>query len=141
ELAGRGELGRHVGQVVADGLVLPDRLAERLPLLRVARRVLQRGLGHAERPGRDLDPAYLQAAHHLPEPLALEPAQQRAGRDPVVGEAELAALYALVAELRQVAGHGEAGAWFGQDDADAGVRGFRRRVGLAQQCGQPGPAR
>ena len=36
ELAGGGELGGHVGQVVADGLVLPDRLAEALPLLRVA---------------------------------------------------------------------------------------------------------
>ena len=141
ELAGRGQLGHHVGQVVADRLVFPDRLAERLPLLCVPQRVVQGGLADAERAGGDLDPADLQAAHHLPEPLALAPAQQRARRDPVVLEGELAALHALVAELGQVTGDGEAGTWFGQQDADAGVRGPGVRVGLDQQRGQPGPAR
>src|SRR6202012_3112977 len=35
ELTCGGQFGRHVGQVVADRLVLPDRLAETLALLRV----------------------------------------------------------------------------------------------------------
>ena len=71
ELPGRGELGGHVGQVVADRLVLPDRLAEALALLRVAQRVLEGGPGDAERPGGDLDAADLQALHHLGEAVAL----------------------------------------------------------------------
>jgi hypothetical protein len=39
ELSGRGELGGHVGQVMADGLVLPDGLTEALALLRVGQGV------------------------------------------------------------------------------------------------------
>src|SRR6201996_859437 len=76
QLAGGGELGGHVGQVVADRLVLPDRLAERLPLLGVAQGVLERGPADAEGPARDLDAAHLQAAHHLREPPPFRVPQQ-----------------------------------------------------------------
>src|SRR3984957_8871460 len=40
QLAGCGQLGRHVGQIVTDRLVLPNRLTEALALLRVGQRVI-----------------------------------------------------------------------------------------------------
>src|SRR5919206_443737 len=55
EVAGGGELGRHVGEVVADRLVTPDGLAETLPLLGVVQRVLQRRASHPKRAGGDLE--------------------------------------------------------------------------------------
>ena len=86
ELAGGGELGGHVGQVVADGLMLPDRLAETLPLLGVGQRILQRRGRHAQRPRRHLDAAGLQALHHLGEALPGRPAEHRRRRHPAVVE-------------------------------------------------------
>src|SRR5258708_3762749 len=77
ELPRGGHLGRHVGQVVADRLVLPDRLSEALPLLGVPQRVVQRGVGAPQRPRGALDAAGLQTLHHLREALALDTAQQR----------------------------------------------------------------
>ena len=103
--------------------MLPDRLAERLPLLGVAQRVLERGPADAERAAGDLDPADLEAAHHLREPLALGPAEQRCPRDMEVVEDQLAALDALVAELGQVAADGEAGTVLDEQDAHALVGG------------------
>ena len=88
---GRVQLGRHVGQQVADRLVLPDRLAERLALLRVRERVVERGLGDAHRAGGHLDPADLQARHHLREAAALLAAEQRVAgtRDPSKDSSQL----------------------------------------------------
>jgi hypothetical protein len=60
---------------VADRLVLPDRLSERFPLLGVAQRVFQGGARDTQRPAGNLDPADLQPAHHLREPLPLGPAE------------------------------------------------------------------
>ena len=70
-------LGRHVGQQVADRLVLPDRLAERLALLGVGERVVEGRLGDADRAGGDLHPAELQAGHELGEAAPLLAAEQR----------------------------------------------------------------
>ena len=87
QLAGGGELGRHVGEVVADRLVLPDRLAEasRAPGRR-RRASSNAAAADAERPGGHLDAAGLEALHHLREPLALVAAEQRVGRGAVVVE-------------------------------------------------------
>src|SRR3954468_14349149 len=84
QLPGGGQLRGHVGQVVADRLVLPDRLAEALPLLGVAQGVVERGLADPEGARGDLDAAGLEAAHHLPEPAAGVPAEHRGGRHAVV---------------------------------------------------------
>ncbi len=60
---GRVDLGRHVGELELDRLVLGDRLAERPALLRVGERVLERGARDAERLGRDADPAAVERRH------------------------------------------------------------------------------
>src|ERR687896_1875586 len=52
EQARRLDLGRHVGELELDRLVLGDRLAERLALLAVAQRQLERALGYADSAGR-----------------------------------------------------------------------------------------
>src|ERR1035441_4667207 len=132
---GRGQLGGHVGQVVADALVLPDRLAERLAFLRVPERVVEGGPAHAEGTGGDLDTAELQALHHLGEPLPLGQAEQAGDRGAVAVEGKLAALHPLVTELGQVTGDGEARPRLGQQDADAGMPWLGGRVGLAEQRG------
>src|ERR1700730_710184 len=89
----------HVGEVVADGLVLPNRLAEALPFLGVAQRILQRCPADAERPAGDLDATDLQSAHHLREPATLVTAQQRGRRRAKVVEGQFAAFHALAATL------------------------------------------
>jgi len=88
--------------LTADGLVLPDRYPEALPLLGVAQRVVERGLRDAHRPGRDLDAADLQALHHLCEPTARRATEQRPGWCVVVIKGQLTALDALITELGQV---------------------------------------
>jgi hypothetical protein len=50
--------------------VLGDRLAERLPLLRVAQRQLERAAGDADAAGGNVDAADLERVHHLREALA-----------------------------------------------------------------------
>ena len=81
QLAGGGQLGGHVGQVVADRLVPPDRLAERLAVLRVrAARPRTRPAPTPSGPRGHLDAAGLQAAHHLGEARALDAAEQRRRR-------------------------------------------------------------
>src|SRR5664280_2712062 len=109
QLSGRGQSGRHVGKVVADRLVLPDGFAEGLALLGIRQGILRCCRGDTQRTGGDLDPTDLQAAHHLREPLAFLATEQAHGRDPEVVERQLAALNTLVAELGQIAGHGEPG--------------------------------
>src|SRR6202044_2572076 len=99
QLPGRGDLGGRIGQVVADRLVLPDRLAEAFALLGVGERVVERGPGDAQRAGGDLDPPGFQALHHLREAVSLGPAEHRVGGRAVVLEYQLAGLHALVAQL------------------------------------------
>src|SRR5271155_3997076 len=56
----RLDLGRHVGELELDRLVLGDWLAEGLSLLAVAQRQLQSPLGDTNAAGRDVDPADLE---------------------------------------------------------------------------------
>src|SRR5688500_19108831 len=55
ERAGGLDLGLHVGQLVLDRLEAGDRAAERVALLGVGGRELERGLGDADRLGGDAD--------------------------------------------------------------------------------------
>src|SRR5665647_2714365 len=103
QLPGGGELGDHLGQVVADRLVLPDRHPEALPLLGVPQGVLERGAPHSQGATRHLQPADLEPAHHLGEAGALKMAEQRRHRHAHLLESDLAALHTLVTELGQVA--------------------------------------
>src|SRR4051812_29757329 len=68
--AGGLDLGRHVGELELDRLVLGYRLAERLALLAVAQGELEGALGDADAAGGDVDAADLQGVHHLHEALA-----------------------------------------------------------------------
>ena len=63
------DLGRHVGELELDRLVLGDLLAEGLALLRVAQRQLERALGDAHAAGGDVHAADLERVHHLREAL------------------------------------------------------------------------
>ena len=113
--------------------MLPDRHTERLTLLRVHERVVERGAGDAGGPRRDLDPPDLQATHHLAEARTLVPAQEGLGRRGVAVEEHLAALDTLVPELGQRPTDGVAITRFHQEDADPPVRGLGVRVRLAEQ--------
>ena len=67
--ARRRELGGHVGQHPLDRLVVGDRLAELLALLRVGDGLVERRLADAERLRRDRDASALQRPHREPEAL------------------------------------------------------------------------
>ncbi len=100
--AGRLDLGRHVGELELDRLVLGDRLAEGLALLAVAEGQLERALGDADAAGGDVDAADLERVHHLHEALpdaGLLAAQHPLGRAAVAVVDELGRLDALVAHL------------------------------------------
>src|SRR5260221_968439 len=99
---GRLDLGRHVGELELNRLVLGDRLAEGLALLAVAEGQLQRPLSDADAARGDVDPANLERVHHLHEALAdsgLLPSQDTLGRAAVAIVDELGRLDALVADL------------------------------------------
>ena len=83
---GRLDAGRHVGELDLDRLVAGDRLAEGLALLGVAERVFERGAGNADAAGRNIDPAELEPAERVAQPLAFFQPDQPAGRDAVVLE-------------------------------------------------------
>src|SRR5258708_1624060 len=89
---GRLDLGRHVGELELNRLVLGDRLAEGLALLAVAEGQLQRSLRDSDAASGDVDPAELERVHHLPEalvqPLGFAP-EDAVGRSPVAVEHEL----------------------------------------------------
>src|ERR1700757_2695482 len=92
ELTGGGEFGRHVGEGVADGLMLPNRPPEALPLLCVSQRVLERGRRHSQGAGSYLDAACLESLHHLRKALAHAAAQNCRRRQSVVIERQLTGL-------------------------------------------------
>ena len=71
EQAGRLDLRRHVGQLELDRLVLADRLAEGLALLRVADRRLERGAGDADGARGDVDAADLEAVEDVLHAVSL----------------------------------------------------------------------
>src|SRR4051794_5227391 len=81
------DLRGHVRELELDRLVLRDRLAERLALLRVAQRELERALGDAHTPGGNVDASDFQRVHHLAEALVeagLLAAEDAVGRAAVV---------------------------------------------------------
>ena len=63
--------GGHLGDELLDQLVLADLLAEGVPLVGVADRRVETGLGEADRAGRDGEPALVDGAHRDEEALAL----------------------------------------------------------------------
>ncbi len=105
------DLGRHVGELELDRLVLGDRLAEGLALLAVAEGQLQGPLGDADAAGGDVDAAHLERVHHLHEALAdpgLLAAEDPLGRAAVAVVDELGRLDPLVAHLLDLRGDVEA---------------------------------
>ena len=134
-------LGRHRREPVPDRLMLPDRLAEGLPLLAVADGGVEGCLGDPDRPGGDLDPADLEAAHHLGPAETRLAADHVGGRYDDVVEADLGRLDSLVAELGEVAGDGHAVLLADEEHAHPGVRRARLRIGLAQHRDAAGPSR
>src|SRR3989442_1342047 len=61
---------RHLAQLELNRLVLADRLAEGVPLLRIPDRLVERRLGDADPPRRDVDPSELEPADRLLEAAA-----------------------------------------------------------------------
>src|ERR1700710_472 len=143
--AGGLDLGRHVGELELDRLVLGDRLAEGLALLRVAQGELEGALGDTDTAGGDVDAADLERVHHLAEALAdagLLAAEDALGRALVAVVDELGRLDALVAHLLDLRRHDQALEvtrlsflpWLllGDEAGHALVGGFGLRVGLHQ---------
>src|SRR5262249_57437617 len=90
EQPGRLDPGAHVSELQLDCLMLADRLAEGGALLGVANGGLERGLGDADRPCGDVDPADLEAGEHHLQAASLLATDQVRDRYPVVFAADLA---------------------------------------------------
>src|SRR3954469_3758205 len=87
ELAGRLDLRRHLGELVAGHLELADRAPERLPLVRVPERLVEHRLRARPRARRADQPLALELPHDVVEALA-DLAEDGAVRDPNVLERE-----------------------------------------------------
>src|SRR5690606_14666941 len=96
-------------QLEGDGLVFGDRLAEGAALLGVADGQLEGAQGDAAGAGGDVDPADLDAVHHVRETPAGFAAEDRVGADAKAVEQRLGGVDALVAHLVDPAGDGETG--------------------------------
>src|ERR1700712_3159137 len=112
--------------------MLPDRVSEALPLLRVFQRILECCGRDAQGPRCYLNTARLKAFHHLRESSARFVAEDRRGRHAAVVERQLTTLHALVAQLGEVTRDGESLTMFDQDDRNALMSWFRLWIGLAQ---------
>ena len=98
---------RHVGQLDLNRLVLRDRLAEGLALLRVLDGFLERGARDAQAARRHVEPLGLEPGHHLLESLPLLAADQIGGGHREMLEVQLAGFDRLVAHLVDVAADGQ----------------------------------
>src|SRR5688572_19299507 len=97
----------HLAQLQLDRLVLADRFAEGVALTRILKRLVERGLGHADAARRDVDASQLQAADGLMEAAPFG-ADKIGRRHAIVVEQELRGVDALVAELLELAARAEA---------------------------------
>ena len=126
--------------------MLRDRFAEGPAHLRVAERVLERGIGEADAAGRDVDPAELEPGHDLDKAVALRAADQATLRHAVVLEEQLGGIAAVVAELLQPAADPEARPLLGEEQRHAAMarRGVgigldqERKAGAFDRVGDPG---
>jgi hypothetical protein len=121
-------LRRHLGHHEAGVLERPDRLAERLTLLHVGERQVERGDRAGDRGHRDGEPLLRQRLHQLAEagPLLAEEVLRR---DDDVLEDELGGVLRVHADLLELAAAAEAGhVALDDEQADAGM--LRGRVGL-----------
>ena len=100
--------GRHLRDHQLHRLMMSDLLAERLPLLRVAERIVEGCLGEADAAGGHVDAADLDPAHEVLEtPADAFLASEHARRgSPEAVEHELGRLDTLVAELLQARASG-----------------------------------
>ena len=100
----------HVGDLELHHLVGADRLAERLPLVRVPQRLVHAALRQPDAEGGDGDAALVQDREELRvAPAAL--AEQVLGGDPAVGEGELTGVGGVPAHLGVLLRRGEAPAY------------------------------
>ena len=113
--------------------MLGNRLAEGLALLGVAHRLVEAGLGDADAARGHVDAAQLQAAESVLEALALDPADELVGIDPVVLEGELGRVDPAIAKLLELAADPEALAFLGEEQAHALVAGLGIGIGLDQE--------
>ena len=123
---------RHVGQLDLNRLVLRDRLAERVALLRILDRLFERGPRDAQPPRRDVDPLASRPVITCLKPWPSSPPIRFAGRHGEILEVQFAGFDRLVAHLVDVAADGQARrAFFDDERADAPVRRARRGSVLA----------
>ena len=108
ELPGRFEVGRELGDAMAQHLARGQRLAERLPLAQVRDGVLERLGGARERQHRRHRPLALEPGRELLEAAALD-AQQALSGDGVAVEGELGGVGGAHAHLVERAAHLESG--------------------------------
>ena len=108
EQAGGVDAGGHVGEAEADGLVLADRLAERVSGLGVLDGVLEGGAGDADRGGGQVDAGLVEGVHEAVEALALL-AQQAVGRDRAVLQEHLGVDDGALAHLAHRLAEADAG--------------------------------
>src|SRR6185503_6761253 len=122
---------RHLAELELDRLVLADRLAEGLALLRVPQRLGERRLRDADAACRDVDAPELEPAGRLLEAAAFLADEVTRG-DAVVLEDELGRVDALVAELLELAACLESRPLLAEEHRHAAVPGLGVGVGLRQ---------
>jgi len=130
---GGGPVGDETGRLDPRGDVCErgGRLRERA---RGAHRLVQAGLGHPHRAGRDIDPPGLEPGHDLLEAAALHAADQVRGRAGETVEDQLRGVHALVAELGDGLDHLEArGALLDDEAGHAAVPGRLGGIGQSEQ--------
>jgi UDPglucose 6-dehydrogenase len=108
QVAGRGDLHRHVGEHELHALEVADRLAELLALLGVRDGGVERSLGDADRLRADHRAGVVEGLEGRAEAGALL-ADEPVGRDPAVVEVDLAGRRALDAELALLGADAEPG--------------------------------
>ena len=92
------DLRRHIGEPECNRLMLDDRLAEALTLLRIGKRCFERGARHPDRLRRDADAARLEIGERDAIALAFA-AEQIACRHAAVLEYDLRGVGGALAEL------------------------------------------
>src|SRR4051794_3192032 len=121
---------RHFAELERNRLMLADRLAEGLALLRIRYRFIERRLCDADATRGHIDAAEFEPVQDLLEAAPFSAADQPRHRHPKIREGQFARIDALVAELRQLAAHFVARSLFDQKKAHAAMPRLGLRIGF-----------
>src|SRR5258708_27827359 len=131
--------GRDIGQLELDVMVLGNRLAKGVALLRVLDRVVKCRLGHTYSSRRYVDTSDLQSAHNVLKPLAFAATKQAVSGHTHIIEDKFGGLNTLIAKLFKGTAHAQSRcALFNNEDTHAAI-GWANVCAGARQHGKNTP--